>query len=300
MTSEGQSYTPIVLEHEDCYFYSQRPWSAQWLAVGQMPQSVLGWHLEQGFFVQGSRLYRPCCSTCMDCIPMRLDVNRVVLSKSQRRLLRQSGAIECRAARPRLTLDKITLYTNYHETKWGWPACTVEEAAPIVAQHLFNGWHGAVEITYSIDGHLLGYGILDVGELEANSRYFVWDVTDPRADGLGNFSLMKEIEWCQANGLQYLYLGMYVPAHPTMKYKVAFRPFELRLPQGGWTQFQRPEDLQWVSPVAPCPSTCPSPEEQPKTFCSSCGSPMIGSTQQAEALRLCRPCFEAMLCGETN
>lgn len=271
LEAQAPRYVPILHQHEDCYFYRGKPWSAEWLEVLDMPQPLLEAHLEAGFYVQGDRLYRPACTDCQDCIPMRLDVNKVHFSKSQRRLWRNNQDIRVVRRVPHLSIEKAEIYQRYHSQRWDWPVDELEDILPHIARHLYGGWPGAVELEYHIDENLLGFGILDCGPTGANSRYFVYDPQQPRSDGLGNYSLMVEIELLKAAGLQYLYLGMYVPRHVTMLYKVAFRPFELKLPDKGWTEFTHPDQLEWENGkysenIEPSPSSLVAESEPP---CSS-------------------------------
>ncbi len=44
--------------------------------------------------------------------------------------------------------------------------------------------------------------------------------------GLGNYSVLREIEQCREMGLDYYYLGYYVKGNAVMEYKTRFYPYE--------------------------------------------------------------------------
>jgi arginine-tRNA-protein transferase len=67
----------------------------------------------------------------------------------------------------------------------------------------------------------------------------VYTFFDPllKSDSLGTYSILKQVEYCAANRLKYLYLGYYVQNSPHMQYKSRFVPNE-RLIDGSWVRFE--------------------------------------------------------------
>ena len=53
----------------------------------------------------------------------------------------------------------------------------------------------------------------------------------------GTYSILRQIEFCRENGLQYLYLGFFIGESPHMAYKSNFRPHQ-RLIGGTWQAFE--------------------------------------------------------------
>ncbi|MEZ6064809.1 MAG: hypothetical protein R3B90_03670 [Planctomycetaceae bacterium] len=45
--------------------------------------------------------------------------------------------------------------------------------------------------------------------------------------GPGTFTILKEIELCQATGRRYNYLGYWIKECPSMAYKDRFEPYEV-------------------------------------------------------------------------
>ena len=227
---------------EDCFFYPRRPWRAEFTPVFGLGREQFQSHLEAGYFVQGTELYKPVCSHCADCLPIRVPIDSFTLSKSQRKLLRRNQDFQLQIAPPRLSEAKLLLYMRYHEVRWGWLPARPALMLGHMKNHLFTNWGSALEFEYQLEGQLVAFGILDALSNSANSRYFVYDPDLGGSRALGIWSLLQELHWCQQQACKYLYLGMYVPAHKTMRYKLDFRPFELRL-GGEWRAFEHPDQV---------------------------------------------------------
>jgi len=243
----------IIRNVENCFFYPGRMWMAEFRQIREMSGETFQSHLESGYFSRGMDFYKPICSTCQECIPVRLPVAEFRPSKSQRKLWRQNSNLEVRVAKPQYSEERLELYSHYHRDRWGWVSVEAEILRPHFQEHLIIDWGGAWEISYWLEGQLLGFGLVDETPEGANSRYFVYDPELGKARGLGIYSLMREIEWCKQRNKEYLYLGMYVASSPSMSYKVDFRPFELRLPGGAWVRVEDRKGLVGVIPNGtPC------------------------------------------------
>lgn len=241
----------IIRNVENCFFYPGRTWIAEFRQIAGMSGASFQSHLESGYFSRGMDFYKPICSSCQECIPVRLPVAEFKASKSQRKLWRQNSDLQLRVDKPRFSDQRLDLYARYHRSRWGWVSVDLEILKPHFQDHLIIDWGGAWELSYWMDGQLIGFGVLDETPDGANSRYFVYEPELGKARGLGIYSLMREIEWCQQNQKEFLYLGMYVATSPSMSYKVDFRPFELRLPGHGWVRVEDRKGLTALIPNGP-------------------------------------------------
>ena len=70
---------------------------------------------------------------------------------------------------------------------------------------------------------LIAVGFIDQGQNSLSSNYFIY-LQDYQHLSLGTFSIIKELQYCQQQGLQYFYLGYYIEANPSMAYKNRFYP----------------------------------------------------------------------------
>jgi arginyl-tRNA--protein-N-Asp/Glu arginylyltransferase len=182
---------------------------------------VQGWRHNSWFF------YRNSCRDCRRCLPIRLPVDTFNPSKSQRRVLKKNRATEFKMFEP---LDfavkhigrSLLLFNSFLDIRY--------DKVPRDLGEYFNEFFVSPSKTLVsalfIDGELAGNGFLDLGKTSLSTIYFSFD---PRFSSfsLGTFSIIKEIEWARKNGLKYYYLGYYIGEISSMKYKGAFRPFEL-------------------------------------------------------------------------
>ena len=91
------------------------------------------------------------------------------------------------------------------------------------------------EITYWQDDRLVCLAVCDRGNNSMSAVYTFFD-PDMKSAGLGTYSILKQIEYCDRNNLRHLYLGYYVAKSPHMQYKSRFVPNE-RLIDGKWVRF---------------------------------------------------------------
>ncbi|CAN0227522.1 unnamed protein product, partial [Phaeothamnion confervicola] len=230
LSGVGKSFA-FIRNLPGCYFYPAQNWTAEYRQVAELSAEEHERHMEAGYFRQGQSFYTTVCDTCQECIPIRIPVGAFRPHKSQRRILRDNADLRVEVRKPSFSLAKFQLFQKYQKERWNMPVQHPEE----LFHYMLTDWGGAWEFSYWEADRLLGFGILDEMPDSGNSRYFVYDCE--KARGLGIFSLLQELEWCQQHGKTHLYLGMYVPSHPSMDYKASFRPFELRLRPDGWMRF---------------------------------------------------------------
>ncbi len=58
----------------------------------------------------------------------------------------------------------------------------------------------------------------------------------------GTYTILKQWQHCVAEGIPYLYLGLYVAESAHLSYKANFVPHERRI-EGVWTRFERAPDV---------------------------------------------------------
>jgi arginyl-tRNA--protein-N-Asp/Glu arginylyltransferase len=185
--------------------------------------------LEQGFRRSGGYVYRPRCPACRACVPVRLRVHDFRPDRSQRRCLRDNADIEIRMVPALRTDENFGLFRRYLEARHagGGMSDTDEEEFD---QFVASEWSPTRFIQMRRGGRLLGVAVTDVlpDALSAVYTFF-----DPGERGLGTLAILRQIEFAQRNGHEYLYLGYWIENHPKMDYKARFRPLQ-SLGGAGW------------------------------------------------------------------
>lgn len=193
--------------------------------------------LENGDRRQGVFLYRPNCSACIACEPIRIDVEAFRPSRTHRRVFRQGeAALETRITRPSASTEKVELYNRH---KIGRDLVTTDGLIDVeeYGQFLVESCTDTVELSYYHKGILVGVAVTDRA---TNALSAVYCFYDPEYAGLsiGTYSILKHIALCRDRGLRYLYLGLYISGCQAMEYKTRFLPHE-RLMEGEWRSSDR-------------------------------------------------------------
>lgn len=187
---------------------------------------------------QGNMIYHTACPACRACTPVRVDIARFVPNRSQRRVLRQAGAVlRLELGKTMVDRRRVELY-NLHKlgrqlTHGEGPIRTEGYAAFLV-----ESCCDTFELRYYVGDELIGVAVTDRSSQALSAVYCYFD---PQYQGIspGTYSILKQIELCRAWNLQYLYLGFYLDAPSRMAYKGNFRP-QQRLIDGEWIDSDRP------------------------------------------------------------
>jgi hypothetical protein len=113
---------------------------------------------------------------------------------------------ECRITRTAYREELFELYRRHSIEKFG----LVPERNDFRRSFFFRSCPG-MQCEYYHEGQLLGAGFLDKSTKALSSVYFFYD---PAMSHLspGTFSILHEISLCRSMGLDYYYLGFFVPA----------------------------------------------------------------------------------------
>jgi arginine-tRNA-protein transferase len=200
----------------------------------RMPTEPLAPEAFDALLAQGDRrfgpfLYRTSCPTCSACEPIRVPTKAFAPSRSQRRVLRKNDDVVVTVAEPTVTPRHLEIY-NRHQFERRLARTTEQTTESEYKLHLVQSCVTTREVRYQAGGKLLAISILDLGKTSASSVYHAFD-PDESARSLGVFSVLKEIEWCRARGLEWYYLGLYVGECKSLAYKATYHPHERR--QGG-------------------------------------------------------------------
>jgi arginyl-tRNA--protein-N-Asp/Glu arginylyltransferase len=177
--------------------------------------------MDRGFRRSGGMFYAMDCPGCRRCVPLRIPTAEFRPSRSQRRAQRKNRDVEVCVAAPALTPETFDLYRRYVAHQHA------ETEVPIEAvRGLYANVVGTVEVAYTIGATLVGKSLLDVCSRSVSAVYHFYDPAH-RDRSLGVFSVLAEIEWARSIGIPYYYLGYWIEAAPTMRYKASFQPHEL-------------------------------------------------------------------------
>lgn len=186
---------------------------------------------------QGVLLYRTACPSCQACEPIRIDVERFVPDRTQRRVYRRGlDLFDVEIGPPEFSREKMHLY-NRHKAGRGLSPEGQDIDEPGYRAFLVDTCCDSFELRYRLDGRLVGVAVVDRADDALSAVYFYFDPEfEPLSPGV--FSIMKQLELCQVWGLRFLYLGLYIAECPSMAYKARYLPHERRV-GGRWQLVER-------------------------------------------------------------
>ena len=199
---------------------------------------------QAGYRRASNLLYKNVCPHCSRCKSIRIDVQRFLPSKSQRKVLRINKDIAvypCTNQAEFITPEKIALYRKYslkHNAEMISEEKAIEELLYWHGMESLDSacnYSGTMNMEYLLGDRLVACSVIDEMEDGVSSVYFYYDTDrDIMRRSLGTFSALYEIKQLQMIEAEYYYLGYYIAGHKNMAYKANFKPYELLNAQDEW------------------------------------------------------------------
>jgi len=201
------------------------------------------WLMTEGFRRSGAQSYRPQCPECNACQSIRVLTNEYTPSKSQKRSKKRNSHFIIKQS-SELKDSYYPLFENYintlHQDGSMYPASFQQFesflSCNLTKQLFIETWAPANKE----DGHseseeeniLVCVAVTDVLSNGLSAVYTFYH-PDYKANGLGVFSILTQLSFCQQMSLPYLYLGYQIDDCQKMNYKDRYFPFE-RFIDGQW------------------------------------------------------------------
>ena len=185
--------------------------------------------LERGWRRFGPIYFRPACSTCTECVSLRVLALRMEPSKSQRRAARACARLRRVVGPPRVDAERLALYAKWHqgrEAARGWepnPQTRDRYAIEFAFPHPC-----AREAAFYDDeagGKLVGLGLFDETADALSAAFFFYDPTYAHMS-LGTANVLSLVADARGAGRAHVYLGYRVAGCASLRYKASFRPHE--------------------------------------------------------------------------
>ena len=190
--------------------------------------------LEQGFRRSGVTTYRTACHDCQDCVPMRIPVQAFRPDRSQRRALRQHGALTTRLLPLDYTDEHYALYCRYQRVRHnggGMDDNTPEDYNNFLLESPLE----SMLVEFRLDGVLKIVSIIDVTPHALSAVYTFY--ADDAGASYGTYAILWQIELARRTRRRYVYLGYWIEQSDKMRYKIRYRPFELRIDER-WMRYE--------------------------------------------------------------
>ncbi|HEY9715110.1 MAG TPA: arginyltransferase [Chroococcales cyanobacterium] len=232
-----------VMKPTPCHYLPDRQWQLEYHEVAAMTREELLALIEQGWRRMGHTLFRPACSNCTACQPIRILVDQFEPNRNQRRVLKANSDVVVRIGEPVLAIDRIDLYVRHHmhhSEQKGWSKTSPRTAAASIV-HFMQTPTPIEEWSYYRGDTLVAISYVDPLPTGFSGVYF-YHHPEFRKQSLGIFIVLSLIQRARELGLPYVYLGYFVKGCRSMDYKGRFLPAETMSPDGSWIQFSGARD----------------------------------------------------------
>ncbi|MCE5180316.1 MAG: arginyltransferase [Betaproteobacteria bacterium] len=193
-----------------------------------------------GFRRSGTYNYRPQCSLCEACVPVRLIVDEFRKNRTQHRAWKALSGL--RAVPRELTYkpEHHELYLRYQATRHAGGGMDQDDREQY--ERFLLQSHVATHLIEFREGDVLRMvSLIDKVSDGLSSVYTFYDPDLPRAS-FGTYNILWQAALCRELGLPYLYLGYWVEHSRKMTYKINYQPLE-GLIEGRWQRLPPKSEL---------------------------------------------------------
>ena len=188
------------------------------------PRAVYNQLIKRGFRRSGEYVYRPGCTDCSACTPVRIRCEAHKPRRTDRRNLATNADLEVDFKQASYTdeyFDLYRRYLNHRHQNGGMDNPDPED----FSRFLLNPWGETLFIEARLDGEIVAIAVTDA---TADGLSAVYTFFDPEMThrGLGRYCILQQIDLCNAMAYPFLYLGYWVDGCQKMQYKTEFHPQE--------------------------------------------------------------------------
>ncbi|HLI11814.1 MAG TPA: arginyltransferase [Alphaproteobacteria bacterium] len=204
--------------------------------TGSNAPSLYEMLLRCGFRRSHQVAFRPSCSDCSACVPVRVVASAFEDKAWMRRIRRANRALAAEECEARATREQYAIFRRYIAKRHGDGEMALMD---------YDDYRNMVEDS-PIDSALVEFRD-PKGELVAVcltdrlsdgfSAVYSFFEPAPAWQSLGSHMILWLIETARQRGLPYVYLGYWVSGSPKMAYKARFRPLEA-LGSAGWHRLE--------------------------------------------------------------
>jgi arginine-tRNA-protein transferase len=167
--------------------------------------------------------------------PLRVDLKRLVPSKSQRRVLRRNADLAVRV-RPTVLDDNLRQMFCAHVQRFTFNAPPSLESFLGIQPDTVPCEN--VTIAIYLGPRLVAASFLDLGRKAVSSVYGIFDPSESRRS-LGIFTMLQEMRYAQERGCEYYYPGYACHESSPYDYKKQFHGLEGYHWEGEWQPMER-------------------------------------------------------------
>ncbi len=188
------------------------------------PKAVYNQLIKRGFRRSGEYVYRPGCTQCSACVPVRIRCEQFTTRRTDRRNLARNNDLAVEFQQARYSEEYFKLYQRYLAARH--PDGGMDDPEPEdFERFLLNPWGETLFVEARLAGKVIAVAVTDAINDGLSAVYTFFDPNHSHR-GLGKFCILKQLELCVLMKIPYLYLGYWVDGCQKMQYKTDFGPQE--------------------------------------------------------------------------
>ena len=229
MSIKGLLFQPVT---EECPYIDGISAIHENLLVVELEDEDLENLLSMGFRHFGEIFFRPLCGYCRKCISVRIPVQRFFPSPSVRRLFNRAKGLRVSLEKPVPSLAAFDMYMQ-HKKRFKSKDYDIEERYGHYVRSFYHPFRFNRMLTIRDGDVLVAVSHLDVTAHAMSAIYCYFDEKYGRFSP-GKLAVYKEMELAKEMGIEWLYLGYYIPRNRHTKYKIQFKPNQFMVGYDRW------------------------------------------------------------------
>ena len=205
-----------ISEESDCPYLKEKKCRFAYFFGAEVSAHELDALLSSGWRKFGLYYFMPACNDCRECIPIRIKTNELILSKSQRRAVRDCRDIHIEFKDLEYRDEIFDVYKDHSYNRF-----RKDSGREDFFDTFYTQSCPSMQSEYYVDNKLAAVGFIDRSSDSLSSVYFVYR-TEFLKLRLGTFSVINEANFALSLGLSYYYLGYYIENNKSMSYKNSF------------------------------------------------------------------------------
>ena len=189
--------------------------------------------ITKGFRRSGQYVYKPNCTDCSACIPIRLLASNFNPSRSQKRVKKYLDNLSVKLLPLTFDEEHYNLYVDYQNKRHP-NSSESEDDTSDYNDFLVRSNVNSKLVEFRLNNQLKIVSIIDIIDDGISAVYTFYDCSDKKLS-LGTISIIWLLEFCKKENLSFLYLGYWIYESQKMKYKINFKPYELMI-KGVWKE----------------------------------------------------------------
>ena len=229
MSIKGVLLQPVV---DECPYIGGYISVNENMHISDLEENDMELLLNAGFRHFGQVFFRPICAHCRSCISVRIPVQRFSPTKSTRRLFSRNKHLTVTMEVPGPSMEQYELY-NLHKQRF---SKKISESYEVYVKSFYYPFPFNRVLTIRDGEKLVAVTHLDVTTNAMSAIYCYFDPAYNRFSP-GKFSIYNEITIAKKMGIQWLYLGFYIPGNRHTEYKIDFKPNQFLGPDNKWHDY---------------------------------------------------------------